>query len=268
MYAPRTGRTPASAKLIAAAVSVTVMGMGGVAVAAPKGEQGPPEHAVHNGQPPEAQNAPPAHAPTPANGPTPAHGVTPEPRGPKGTGGPADVPHDVPARVGGDDNPRSDAGQSGHVGASERTAHQGGSPRGEARGQLRPRSNADGIRVCRSAGCHRGTPARRAAANDGAYEPSKAAGGKARDAAGAVLGLSEKRGGEEQPGRAPGERRTGAPTDSGSVFGLNQGGGEEARAAGGSFDAALPFTGLQLMVMAAVGLALALAGVRLWRWTP
>jgi hypothetical protein len=69
-----------------------------------------------------------------------------------------------------------------------------------------------------------------------------------------VLGVSEEGGGGSG----------GAPEDEGAVLGANQGGGE-AGEAGESSGTSLPFTGLELLLMAAAGLVLGLAGWRLRR---
>jgi hypothetical protein len=69
-----------------------------------------------------------------------------------------------------------------------------------------------------------------------------------------VLGVSEERGGDSG----------GAPEDEGAVLGASQGGGE-AGEAGETTGTSLPFTGLELLLMAAAGLALGLAGFRLRR---
>jgi hypothetical protein len=59
----------------------------------------------------------------------------------------------------------------------------------------------------------------------------------------------------------------GAPEEQGAVLGANAGGGNEAGAARDTSGSSLPFTGLQLLVMAAAGLVLGLAGFRLRRST-
>jgi hypothetical protein len=71
-----------------------------------------------------------------------------------------------------------------------------------------------------------------------------------------VLGVSEE-----------GKRGSGgSPEDENAVLGANQGSGSEnAVQATGDAGTSLPFTGLQLLVMAAVGLALGVAGYRLRR---
>jgi hypothetical protein len=79
----------------------------------------------------------------------------------------------------------------------------------------------------------------------------EAAGGDAP--AGEVLGVSE------ESGSAPDDDEAGA------VLGANQGGGEEGAAAGDADGGSLPFTGLGLGLMAAIGLLLALSGRHLRR---
>ena len=57
----------------------------------------------------------------------------------------------------------------------------------------------------------------------------------------------------------------GAASDLAFVQGLNQGGGEVDYAARSSFDGALPFTGLEIALLAGIGMLLALAGAWLRR---
>jgi hypothetical protein len=79
---------------------------------------------------------------------------------------------------------------------------------------------------------------------------------EAEQPAGGVLGESEEGGG------GPGA----APETENAVLGANQGSGpENAVQATGDSGTSLPFTGLQLLVMAALGLVLGLAGFRLRR---
>jgi len=69
---------------------------------------------------------------------------------------------------------------------------------------------------------------------------------------------------DPEPRETSGERHAGAAAESTSALGVNQAEGDEPEGVR-DFDPALPFTGLELLVVTAVGLALALAGVRLRR---
>jgi hypothetical protein len=269
MYPPgrRSARMPTTARLIVAALAFALMGMGGVALAAPNGEPGPPDHAQGNGPPPQANNPTPPHGPPPDAGPAPSPDVKPEPKGPQDTGGPTEAPQDLPAQAVGGDRPQPTGGQGDQIGSPQ--AGQGGGPaRGEARSQPRPPSNPNRIGVGDFAESNRRTPGPRRAGTEGGDARSELTGGKKLAAAGAVLGASEERAAGDRGGTARGHQRTGDAAESGSVFGMNQGGGAEADDRGGSFDGALPFTGLQLLLIAAVGLALTVAGVRIRRWAP
>jgi hypothetical protein len=82
-----------------------------------------------------------------------------------------------------------------------------------------------------------------------------------------VLGVTDERPRRHRSGREPGEPEPGDAPEWASVQGLNQGGGEEVYAPPESFDGALPFTGLELVLLAGIGTLLGLAGMRLRRLT-
>jgi hypothetical protein len=246
MYSPegRTARTPGSVKLTAAAVSIALMGMAGVALAAPKADPGPPPQAQGNGPPPHAQdNGPPPQAQNP---PAPPAGAKANAKGP---GKPAETPPAQPPQAGGGSGSGSGAGPSLRSGAG----HHGRPAPGEIRGQGHIRSNAAESNGCQAARCQGGTPEPSTGEGVEGVEPPKPSRGKRGADKG---GVSEER---------PNPDHGGAGADLGSVQGLNQGGGEEASAARGSFDGALPFTGFELALLAAIGALLALAGVWLRR---
>jgi hypothetical protein len=239
-----------SAKLIVAAVSIALMGMAGVALAAPKADPGPPEQAQGDGPPPHAQgNGPPPQAQDPPATPAPARARA---NGQQDAGKPAPVPPAQPPQAGGESSSGSGAGQSRQGGAG----HHGRPAPGEIRGQGRTRSNAAKANGCQAARCPGGTPEPSAGASGGDDEQPKPSRGKRRADEGDVVGVSEERKHHDHGGAAP---------DLGSVQGLNQGGGEEAYAARGSFDGALPLTGFELALLAAIGALLGLAGVWLRR---
>jgi len=238
---------------ILGAVAIALMGMGGVALGAPRDDLGPPEQAQGNGPPPQTLD------------PTPAAEIKEKVKGQKG--GPAEVPHELAPQAGGDDNSDSGGHESRRGDAPGGAGHYGVLAPPEARGQARSRSNAGTISVCRSAGCRGGTPEPSPGRNGGGHKQSKDSGGQQAAPAPGEVVRSAAYGDDEQDGTAPGERQIGTAVKSGSGLGLNQDRGDEAKASRG-FDGALPFTGLQLLVMTAVGLALALAGVRLRRLGP
>ena len=235
-------------KLVMAAVSIALMGMAGAALAAPKADPGPPEQAQANGPPlqaqgngpaPQAQNAPPAQAQARA-------------RGQQGAGNTAEAPPAQPPQVGGEGTSGSGAGQSVRGSAP----HHGRPAPGEIRGQGRSRSSVARANGCQAARCQGGTPEPSADASGGGVEQPMPSRGKRGAEERDVVGVSEER---------PDHGHGGAAHDLGTVQGLNQGGGEEAYAARGSFDGALPFTGFELALLAAIGALLGLAGVRLRR---
>src|SRR5215217_1655030 len=165
MYSPggRTGRTPGGVKPILAAL-VVLMGMGGVALAAPKADQGSPEQAQGNGPAPQAQDpAPPPQAQ--ANGPAPqAQNPAPPPqakvKGQQGAAKPVAAPPPQPPQPGGGSNP----GQSRRSGAGH-----GRPVPGELRGLGLGRSNRGN---CQSAACRGGAPKPSAAASGDQPQPA------------------------------------------------------------------------------------------------
>jgi hypothetical protein len=256
MYSPegRTGRRPGSAKLIVAAVSIALMGMAGAALAAPKADPGPPEQAQANGPPPQAQgNGPPPQAQDPPPAPPSARARA---NRQQGAGKPAAVPPVQPPQAGGESTSGSGAAQSRQGNAG----HHGRPAPGEIRGRGRTRSNAAKANGCQAARCREVTaePSAGAGGGGGGEEQPKPSPRKRRADEGDVVGVSEERPHHDHGGAAP---------DLGSVQGLNQGGGEEAYTARGSFDGALPFTGFEFALLAAIGAMLGLAGVRLRRST-
>jgi hypothetical protein len=261
----RPGRTPVSVKPIAAALAVALMGMGGVALAAPKADStapeqgnGPAPQAQANGPAPQAQDGP-SH-PAQANGPAPqAQNPAPPPqakaKGHQSAGKPAEVPPPAPTQGGG--NPAPGSGQTG-------PRYHGRPAAGEVRGQRRGSSRGN----CQSAACRGAVPKPSAGASGeqplpvgGQQDPTGPTGG-------AAPGGSEGPPHRDRAGSDPGENELGAPeTETGSVLGANQGGGQEVEADTRSFDTALPFTGFEVVLLAGIGALLWLVGVRLRRST-
>jgi hypothetical protein len=269
----RPGRTPVSVKPIAAALAVALMGMGGVALAAPKADStapdqgnGPAPQAQANGPAPAQGNAPAAQSQdggsaAKGNGPAPrAHNPAPPPhakaKGHQSAGKPAEVPPAQPPQVGGGDTTPG-GGQAGSNGR-----HRGRPAPGETRGQGRSLS---GRGNCQSAACRGAVPKPDAGASS---EQPLPVGGQQDPTGDAAPGGSEGPPHRDRAGSDPGEHELGAPeTETGSVLGANQGGGQEVEADTRSFDTALPFTGFEVVLLAGIGALLWLVGVRLRRST-
>ena len=132
---------------------------------------------------------------------------------------------------------------------------------GQAPGEVRGQGHTDS-----KAGI---APKPSADASGGGEQPQPAGGGQgagAGDVPG-VSGRTRERPDDDRAGTPHGESGSGDSPELGSVQGLNQGGGEETYGARGSFDGALPFTGFELALLAAMGALLAVAGVRMRRST-
>jgi hypothetical protein len=247
MYSPRgrTGRTPGRAAPVVAALGLGLMGMGGVALAAPKTDPGPPEQAQGNGPAPQAQ----------ANGQPPQAGdAAPAPKAKAKGPDRARGPGELPPQAGGN----ADPGSMNH-------GHAPGGVRGQGH-TLSKAGRADG---CQAARCQGGAPKPSADASRGGEQPQPT-GGARGPAAGDLPGVSEpirERPDDDRAGTPHGEAESGDSAELGSAQGLNQGGGEEAYGARGSFDWVLPFTGFELALLAAMGALLAVAGVWVRRST-
>ncbi len=239
MYPPegRAGRWPGSMKLIAAALSIALMGMAGVALAAPKSDPGPPPQAQGNGPAPQAQLGPPPQAQAPA--------PKPKTTGQHGGGKQAQAPA-VQAPAG--SNPGSSVAP-GHAGG-----HHGRPAAGEIRGRGQVRANARRATHCQAARCQ----------GDASNAP---VGDEQAADEGVVLGVTDERPSRDRSGRKSGKSEPGAAPEWVSVQGLNQGGGEVTYTPPESFDGALPFTGFELVLLAAIGMLLGLAGMWLRRLT-
>ena len=267
MYSPRarTGRAPGGVKPIAAALAVALMGMGGVALAAPKADPGPADQTQGSGPAPQAHDNGPAPQ-AQADGPVPqARDPAPPPqakaKAPRGAGRPAEIPSAQPPQAGGGTDQGSGAGQNGRGAAG----HRGRPAPGETRGRGESRSSRAKSGACHSAGCRHGGPTLTAGASGDGEDPQPA-GGSQDPAKGNVPGGSDERPADDQGGASFGEHQAGAQK-LGSVLGANQGGGEEVETTSGSFDGDLPFTGFELVLLVGIGTLLWLVGVRLRRAT-
>ena len=267
MYSPRarTGRAPGGVKPIAAALAVALMGMGGVALAAPKANPGPADQTQGNGPVPQAHDSGPApQAQADGSAPQardPAPPAQAKAKAPQGASRPAEVPPAQPPQAGGGTNQGSGAGQSGRGAAG----HRGRPAPGETRGQGESRSSRAKSGACHSAGCRHGGP-KLAAGASGEGEDPQPAGGSQDPTKGDVPGGSDERPADDQGATSFGEHQAGAQ-ELGSVLGADQGGGEEVETTSGSFDGALPFTGFELLLLVGFGTLLWLVGVRLRRAT-
>jgi hypothetical protein len=249
MYSPRgrTGRTASGMKPFVAAVGIALMGMGGVALADPKAESGPPEQAQGNGPAPQAQSPAPAALLPPAPAPSPPPKAQAKGLVKRAASTPAEVPQAAPpSQAGGNAN-------SGH-GRPAPGEKRGHGPKGPKPGK------ASG---CQAARCRAATPDPVSAANGGADQPAPA--GAEQGAGGDLPRLPGERPDHDRSGTGGGAM--GGGLESGAVLGADQGGGAvEVSAERGSFDGALPFTGFELMLITGIGALLALAGVQLRRW--
>jgi hypothetical protein len=226
-------------KLIAAAFCIALMGMAGAALAAPQSDPGPPPQAQGNGPPPQAQLGPPPQAQAPA----PA-AAKPKSTGQHGGGKQVQAPAvQAPAK--------SNPGSS--VAPGREGGHRGRPAPGEVRGHGQVRANARRATHCQAARCQG-----EASSNSGEEQPADE---------GVVLGVSDERPSRDRVGRKLDKSDPGAAPEWVSVQGLNQGGGEVAYTPPESFDGALPFTGFELVLLAAIGTLLSLAGMWLRRLT-
>lgn len=228
-------------KLIAAAFSIALMGMAGVALAAPKSDPGPPPQAQGNGPATQAQLGPPPQAQAPA----PA-AAKPKATGQHGGGKQVQAPA---AQAPAQSSPGSSVAP-GHEGG-----HRGRPAPGEVRGRGHARANTRRATHCQAARCQ--------------GEASSNSGDEQAADEGVVLGVTDERPSRDRAGRKPGKSDPGAVPEWVSVQGLNQGGGggEVAYTPPESFDGALPFTGFELVLLAAIGTLLGLAGMWLRRLT-
>jgi hypothetical protein len=233
-------------KLIAAAFSIALMGMAGVALAAPKSDPGPPPQAQGNGPAPPAQLAPPPQAQAPA----PA-AAKPKATGQHGGGKQVQAPAPQTPQAGAQSHPGSSA--PGHE-----SGHRGRPAPGEVRGRGQVRANTRRATHCQAARCQG-----EASSNSGDEQPAD----EQPADEGVVLGVSDERPSRDRAGRKLDKSDPGAAPEWVSVQGLNQGGGEVAYTPPESFDGALPFTGFELVLLAAIGTLLGLAGMWLRRLT-
>jgi hypothetical protein len=260
-----------------AIVAVAVLGMGGAAVAAPKGDQGPPEHAQGNGPP----AAPPAQQQAPApQGQAKGHAKQSTAGTQTTTGG------DAHGRTGGG---HDKARGQGHVesGSQATTGRgNGGGERGSAH------AKAGKVTLCHATGSETNpfveiTVSANAIPNahdvhqhDEDIIPAPASGCPGGSSSGngpggnggPPPGVVSTPGGQTTAGETPdqgvggvSEEGGSGPSDDGGVLGANQGGGDEAGAARETTGSSLPFTGLGLGLLAAIGLLLAVAGSHLRR---
>jgi hypothetical protein len=256
----RSGRVWAQA---AAIVCVAVLGLGAVAAAAPKGDQGPPDQAQGNG-PPAAP--PPPWAPGQAKE-APATGVTTQPGagahgqpagGHSSTGGPAK------ARARG----RTGTTQSSGGGLTSGFAHSNGAK--STQEQDSSHGGAGKVTLCHATGAGKNPRQCSAGASQaGEHENGNAPSGTLSPEAG-PLGRNVRSG--ETPSGEDGtlgisDEGDAAPGADGGVLGADQGGGDESGATAEATSASLPFTGLGLGLLVAMGAMLALAGVYVRRRT-
>ena len=295
----RSGRVWAQA---AAIVCVAVLGLGAVAVAAPKGDQGPPDQAKGNGPPPappraggngQAKKAPAAGVTTqPAAG---THGKPAATRGSGGTRGSSGGHSN--ARANGTAQPAAGVTTGGQATGGGNAFARGHTGSGTGGHHASTQAKSGKVKLCHATGSgkHPYVDITVSANTVHAHERHP----DARDIIPARRGCSagaSQAGGQEdgnaQPGTTsppagphgrsvgPGDTPSGdgdtlgvsdesggAPADGGGVLGADQGGGDDSGATAEASSASLPFTGLGLGLLVATGAMLALAGLYVRRRT-
>jgi hypothetical protein len=271
----RSGRVWAQAVAI---VSVAVLAVAAVAMAAPKGDQGPPEQAQGNGPP----AAPPGQAAqgdgqakkAPAVATRPAAPAQGQPAGHPTGGGHAKAPATGQAQ------PSAGVTTGGATTSGGRALAKGHADTGASRQHGSSHRSAGKATLCHGTGSsthphheitvsrnavpaqerRRGCAAGASQVGDGNGDgqsgaPSPPAGPLGRGAPGdeAPSGDSDTLGVSDDGGAGPGA--------DGGVLGADQGGGDEGDGTFPASIASLPFTGLGLGLLVAMGTMLALAGL-------
>ena len=269
----RSGRVWAQG---AAIVCVAVLGLGAVAAAAPKGDQGPPDQAQGNGPPAAPPQGQAKKAPAAEFTMQPGAGAHGQPAGgQRSTGGLAK------ARAKG----RTGTTQSSGGGLTSGFAHSNGAK--STQEQDSSHASAGKVTLCHATGSgknpnveitvsgnavpaqgrHRRCSA--GASQAGGHENGDAPSGTLSPPAGPLgrkLRSGETPSGEGDTLGVSDEGGT-APGADGGVLGADQGGGDESGATAEATSASLPFTGLGLGLLVAMGAMLALAGVYVRRRT-
>ena len=285
----RSGRVWAQA---AAIVCVAVLGLVAVAAAAPKGDQGPPAQAHGNGPPP----APPQAG---GNGQAKkaAGGATQSPAGTQGkppathtsNGGHSSSGAPSKARGNGDAQPAPGVTTGGQAPAQGHAVARGHADSGTSGRHTSSRARSGKVKVCHATGsgkhpyveinvsantvhAHERHPDARdiVPAGGGCSAGASQAGGDENAPSGTPSPPAGEHGHSNQSGDTPtGDDDTVAVSDEGGtgpgadggVLGADEGGGDDSGATAEATSASLPFTGLGLGLLVAMGAMLALAGL-------
>jgi hypothetical protein len=264
----RSGRVSAQAVAI---VSVAVLALAAVAMAAPKGDQGPPEQAQGNGPPaappPQAAQGNGQARKAPAVAAQPAPRAQGQPAGRATARGhakaPAQAQPSAGVRTGGATTSggrarargHADAGTSetgsGHRRAGGATLCHGTGSSTHAHHEITVSRNAVPAQE-RRRGCAAGA-SQVGDAPSGTPAPPAGPLGRGAPSDDAPSGDNDTLGVSDESGSAPGA--------DGGLLGADQGGGDEGDGSFPASIASLPFTGLGLGLLVAMGAMLALAGL-------
>jgi hypothetical protein len=259
----------------AAIVCVAMLGLVAVAVAAPKGDQGPPAQAHGNG--------PPAAAPGQAKT-APAAGGTTRPAAAKPAAGHSSGGGHAKARAIGHSGPSAGTTSGGQGTAGGNAYAVGHTGSGTSERHASPKRRSGKVTLCHATGSGKHPSV------EITVSPNAVSGQARRRkcASGASQGDANEDGsGTLLPRGGPVGHRTPAddtpsgegdtvdvsdeggsePGADGGVLGADQGGGDDSGATAEATSASLPFTGLGLGLLVATGAMLALAGVYLRRRT-